>query len=145
MSIRTPLAAATVAVGLVAALAPTAQAAPRAGIQGDTQVIADCQHATQVPRKVLSACGDADEYARITDWRSWTRHQARGSGTLVVNDCEPTCAAGTFRRYPATFSLHRVRTGPTGTRLFTRLGVTWVQGGEQRNTTLPLPTAPLGG
>jgi hypothetical protein len=144
MSIRTPLAVAAAAAALALA-APAAQAAPSTGIRGDTQVIADCQHATQVPRKILSACGDANEYAKVTDWRSWTRHQARGSGVLVVNDCEPTCAAGTFRRYPATFSLHRVRTGPDGTRVFTRLGVTWVQGGEQRNATLPLLKAPIGG
>lgn len=145
MSTRTLAAAVAAAAALVAPGAAHAGPAPERGVQGDTEVIADCQHATQVPRKVLPACGDANEYARVTDWRSWTRHQARGSGTFVVNDCTPTCAAGTFRRYPATFSLHRVRTGADGTRLFTRLGVTYVRGGEQRNVTLALPRTPLGG
>lgn len=138
---------------LVAALAlagPAASAAPATptptptGVRGHTEVIGDCQHATQTPRQVISACGDLNSVAVITHYDSWTGHQARGAGVFKVNPCTPDCAHGTLVRYPATFGLHRVVTTKDGTRLFTRLGITYVENGEQHDVTLVLPTAPVG-
>ncbi|MXG89201.1 hypothetical protein [Nocardioides flavescens] len=126
------------------ATAHAASAAPAPGVEGQTQVVANCTAYRQTPRRVIGACADAGAIAVVRDWTSWTAHQARGTGTWVVNTCEPDCAAGDVERYPATFSLHRVRT-VDGTRVFTRLGVTYVEGGEQRNETVALPRTPIGG
>ena len=119
---------------------PSAQPAGETG--GKTHVIADCVHRTVKPRKVIATCGDAGVYAVVKRYGSWRAQQAWGSGRLHLNDCDPSCAEGTFHSYRATFRFHRVvdtRRGP----LFTRLGVTWIQGGEEKNAEYSLPRRPL--
>jgi hypothetical protein len=145
MTISTRLLAAVLATPLALTATATAHAAPGGqGVQGDTQVVAGCTAYKQVPRRVIGACADAGAIAVVKDWSSWTAHQARGEGTWIVNTCEPNCAAGDVERHPATFSLHRVRS-VDGTKVFTRLGVTYVEDGEQRNETVALPRTPIGG
>ena len=132
-----------VAVALAGALVvPASTSAEPARETGKTHVIADCVHRTVKPRKVIATCGDANVYAVVKRYGSWRAQQAWGSGRLHMNDCDPSCAEGTFHSYRATFRFHRVvdtRHGP----LFTRLGVTWMQGGEQQNAEYSLPRRPL--
>lgn len=133
---------ATAAVVLAATIAVLPGGATAARAPQQTRVIADCVHRTVEPRKVISACADANEYAVVKRYGSWGDQEAWGSGRLHLNDCKPTCAGGTMRSYKATFRFHRVvetRHGP----LFTRLGVTYIKGGEQHDTQLSLPRRPL--
>jgi hypothetical protein len=141
----------TTAVATAAALTalllpmPVTHAGTTAGTApaGPTRVISDCVHTRVKPHKIVSACGDGNEWAFIKDYGSWGRKQAWGHGRLHLNDCDPSCAEGTMRSYQATFRLHRVvRTEEHG-RLFTRLGVTYLKGGEQHNVELALPRRPL--
>jgi hypothetical protein len=143
MNIRTTTLSVLSAAALCAPTAASAGTPNPDAIEGHTQVVANCTTYKQVPRKVVGACGDLNTVAIVRDWTTWTGHQARGKGTLVVNDCTPDCASGTFHRYPATFGLRKVVTTADGTRVFSRLGVTYVMGGEPRNTTIALPTTPL--
>jgi hypothetical protein len=39
-------------------------------------------------------------------WASWTSTQAKGTGTVLANDCNPDCASGHYRHDPATIHLH---------------------------------------
>jgi hypothetical protein len=134
-------------LGAAALIAPLILVAPPATYAGSqpaqlTRVIADCVHPTVEPRQVFAACGDANEWAVIKRYGSWRTNQAWGSGRLFRNDCDPTCADGTVRSYRATFRFHRVvetRRGP----LFTRLGVTYMQGGEEHDVELTLPRRPI--
>ena len=133
------LATAAVVLAATIAVLPDSSAAP---VPQQTRVIADCVHRSVEPHKVISACADANEYAVVKRYGSWDNKQAWGSGRLHLNDCKPTCAGGTMRSYKATFRFHRVvdtRRGP----LFTRLGVTYVKGGEQHDTQLALPRRSL--
>jgi hypothetical protein len=65
--------------------------------QGRTFVINNCRHRITIrPRYILFACGDGAFYVRAMDWRSWHPFRAVGHGTFHQNDCDPSCAEGTF-------------------------------------------------
>jgi hypothetical protein len=108
------------------------------------KVIGDCQHAKASPRSITPACGDGNLVLKVKGYGDRSARELLGHGVLRVNDCEPSCAEGTWQRYPVTFGLRKPVTGADGTRLFSRLDVTWVPDGEQENLHLRLPTAPLG-
>jgi hypothetical protein len=57
------------------------------------------------PRSIVIACGDGNFYFDRLEWTSWTATRARGRGAANLNDCDPTCVAGHFHRYPATVTL----------------------------------------
>jgi hypothetical protein len=133
----------TVLASLVLGLTLAPSGAQAAGLQGTPKVVADCQHLSRTPHRVVAACADLNSYAKVTHWSTWSARRATGEGTWVVNTCKPDCASGTFKRYSATFGLYRARRNADGATVFTKLGVTYVKGGEQHNVMLPLPTAPL--
>ena len=130
-----------VAVALAAALlAPVSatSAHPARQTAEKTRVIADCVHRSIEPRKIVATCADGGVYAVVRSYGSWRRAQALGEGRLHMNDCDPSCAEGTFHSYKATFRLYRVVSTSHGP-LFTRLGVTYVQGGEEHDAHYVLP------
>ncbi|MEP9362575.1 hypothetical protein ABLE68_06380 [Nocardioides sp. CN2-186] len=136
---RSLASAAFVLAATVAALPASATAAPA---EPQTRVIADCVHRKVEPRTVVPFCADGNVWAVIKRYGSWGHQVAWGSGRLHMNDCDPSCSAGTVHSYQATFRLYRVvetRSGP----MFTRLGVTYVKGGEQKNVHYSLPKNPL--
>lgn len=45
------------------------------------------------------------------DWVSWTHRQAVGEGVVWTDDCEPSCAEGTWHGYPTRVVAFRVRRG----------------------------------
>jgi hypothetical protein len=139
------LASAAVVVAPLVTTAATAPAEARdtATTSDQTLVIGDCHHLTFEPRKIIPACADLNDFAIVKQYDSWTLHQARGSGTFVLNDCKPDCASGHFHRYAATFSLHKVVKKEDGSRVFSRLGVTYVRHGHQVDLILGLPTTPV--
>ena len=53
------------------------------------------------PGSFTLACADGNSYLSHLTWSSWTGTSAHGTGTQLVNDCVPYCAAGKFRSYPA--------------------------------------------
>jgi len=103
------------------------------------QVLADCLTPSRRPRAITITCADANTTLTRAQWKRWGLLSARGSGTLVVNDCTPNCAAGHFHRYPVTDRLHRVVH-----RMFSRLTVHLVHPvkGMQRTQTFQLSTRP---
>jgi hypothetical protein len=55
---------------------------------------------TCLPRYSCWLSGDATAYLSDTTWSSWTTSAATGKGTLGLNDCTPSCAAGHFVLVP---------------------------------------------
>jgi hypothetical protein len=110
----------------LAVLVPQAGAAsdpaPTAA-QNRVLLIYNCEQGKYKPSTVIVTCADANFRVRGIDWSSWTGQQARGGGTALVNDCDPNCAAGTFRRYPIRLRAFRPRQtgGCVPGSLFTRL------------------------
>jgi hypothetical protein len=58
--------------------------------------------------RLLSLSGDGSVEARVT-WTTYGRHLAKGRGQVLLDNCNPDCANGTYRGYGARFSLFAVR------------------------------------
>jgi hypothetical protein len=69
----------------------------------------DCQQNVYKPKSFVVTCADANFEVRKVKYSSYGEKVARGTGTARINDCEPNCAAGTFKKYPVRFKLSRVR------------------------------------
>jgi hypothetical protein len=83
---------ATVSLALLTLLlgAVPASAAPR------TYVTHNCLHVTIRPAFIMFACADGGFYMTEGDWTTWHRWRATGHGLFHQNDCDPSCAGGTF-------------------------------------------------
>jgi hypothetical protein len=92
-------------------------------------VVADCASAepfrlsTQPPSIVLACADDGIRVEGLT-WADWTASGATGHGTLLENQCVPSCAAGKFAKYPVAVRLSVVKSSAEGP-WFSRLTVTW--------------------
>lgn len=60
-------------------------------------------------------------------WTRWTAHGALGTGFNQLNNCTPSCAGGTFRRYPVKIEMWRPRK-LGATLVFTRLTIFYKNG-----------------
>ncbi len=91
--------------------APVSQPVPATGPAGeisgpnaDTTFIAECTADSRVrrPDAYVLACADGNEFLEQLTWSDWGEPRATATGTLVYNDCSPTCAAGKDVEVPAT-------------------------------------------
>ncbi|CAL9614614.1 hypothetical protein SUDANB120_05722 [Streptomyces sp. enrichment culture] len=131
------VAVAGAAVALAAATAfPAAAAAPtaapaRAPVPAPTPppvVVVDCFGEPQVrPEEYLLACGDGNNRLVGLRWTDWGAKTAAATGTDMVNDCRPYCAAGRFRPYPVKVTLSAPEPWPDrpGTTRFTQIRLTF--------------------
>lgn len=85
-------------------------------------VLVGCERVPHVrPSSVVIACADGNFFFKGIRWRTWGPGGASGSGTAVLNDCTPYCAAGHFHSYPATIALSHVVTCKKGRREFSTI------------------------
>ena len=90
--------------GLTLGLAGSARATPaRPNVPPVQTVVFDCpaQHAMIRPKTFILTCADGNALFDKLSWSSWTPGLASATGSLVLNDCTPYCAAGHFHSYPA--------------------------------------------
>jgi len=73
------------------------------------------------PSELLLACGDGTESFTVARWTRWNRRSARAVGTAEVNDCTPSCVAGTVHQYRGAIVLLDRPRRCDGRMLFTRL------------------------
>lgn len=142
--------AATIACGIAGttiAAAPAALAAssaPAARPAVSKVVIVTCAGTGAVrPVRYVIACGDGADFLKGLTWAYWNT-RAPGSGKDVINNCKPSCVAGTFHSYPVRVLLWRVRLWANhgGKRRFTRMTLTYLRTippGLHRTRTIPLP------
>ena len=86
------------------------------------------------PSWISLACADGNSGAQDLAWTSWTDTTAVGTGEFFENHCVPSCAAGTFGYYPATFSLSGVVQTVVGP-LFSEMSVAYEGTGPQGERT----------
>ncbi|MFB7462452.1 hypothetical protein ACFCZ1_02900 [Streptomyces sp. NPDC056224] len=128
------------AAALVAATVPASArsgAAPTPTPPPGTVVVADCFAQAQVrPEEYLLACGDGNNRLVGLRWDTWGRRTATATGTDMVNDCRPYCAAGRFRSYPVKVSLSKPEPWPehAGVKRFTMIRLVYTD-------TAPSPVA----
>ncbi|WP_030776770.1 hypothetical protein [Streptomyces sp. NRRL F-2664] len=102
---------------LTAAAALTATALPAAATPTPTPtpqpVVLDCSSKPHIrPEEYLLACGDGNNRLINLHWHTWGTKTATATGTDLVNDCRPYCAAGRFRPYPVTVTLSNPQPWP---------------------------------
>ena len=122
---------------LAAAGAPAALAAPNT-------VVNNCGSASARPAEMVLTCADANSSLTKLTWSSWTNGNAKGSGTYLENDCEPTCVAGTVHSYPAEVQLGKPRK-QGAKRVFSEVTIAFPQGGPGKITKMMLPLEPYSG
>lgn len=124
MRIMRVAAVALLGIGMAAGsltVASPASAAPRTSVN-------NCGTLEVKPADLVLACADANSMLTDLRWTGWSNGRARGVGTYEVNDCEPTCVAGTTREYRVKVRLDQPKV-QSGTRVFTRVVVAYVKSG----------------
>jgi hypothetical protein len=61
-----------------------------------------------VARLPVLYIGESTVFVKTPHWSRWSASSASTRGTLWVDSCTPNCAAGKYRRYPATVRLSGV-------------------------------------
>ena len=90
---------------VVAALAFVLLAAVPAGGASPTYVTHNCQGTKIEPQMIMFACGDGGYYVDHLQWSGWFRKSATATGVYHMNDCDPSCAGGTFHTRRGTLTL----------------------------------------
>ena len=75
---------------------------PPASVDTSIRVYADCTSPSFEPTGIRVTCADAGWVLEDLVWTSWTSARATATGTLVYNDCTPSCAEGHFHQVPGT-------------------------------------------
>lgn len=110
--------AAMTAAVLPASAAPSpytgaAASSARVPVAEDPVVVVDCFSQAQMrPQEYLLACGDGNNRLVGLRWDTWGPGSATATGTDMVNDCRPYCAAGRFHAYPVTVTLGNPQAWP---------------------------------
>ncbi len=108
---------------------------PTAAAEGDTVVITCVGTSVVKPKQIVITCADAGVSVVKITWSTWTPNRATGRGTLAWNTCLPEdCASGIVQKYRARITLGRVASGP-GVTAFTRMTLTFPQGGPAATET----------
>lgn len=102
----TPVLCGAVAALIFSAAPRPAHPGPRlTAASAAAPVTLSCQGQPQTrPASMLLACADGNASLTGLRWASW-RGTAQGTGTFAVNGCTPSCAAGSFHRFPAQVTL----------------------------------------
>src|SRR6185437_1877616 len=138
------LATAASAATAVVLVAGPASAGPTASA-GSQVILVNCNGGGLVkPATYDVGCMPSQEFVSGLSWTSW-KSTAYGSGTLKVNNCTPSCAAGHFVRFPILVVLWRAVPQPhhASQKYFSRL--TWIFTGKRPSVvhtpaqTLTLP------
>lgn len=103
------------------AIATPATAAPRTSVN-------HCGQLEVKPADLVLSCADASTMLTDLRWTRWSNGSAKATGSYEVNDCSPTCVAGTTREYRAkvTLSVPKVQAGK---RVFTKATITFTKAG----------------
>lgn len=97
--------------------------AAQAGPAASSAVLYNCGTAQVKPSQFTVACADGNAYLTRLHWVSW-QNVAFATGTEVINNCFPYCAAGKFYRFPVLVSAWRPEARPSHAgRYFTRMTV----------------------
>jgi hypothetical protein len=123
--------------------APSAMPLGQAIAQTRTYVTNDCLRVKIMPSYIMFTCADGGFYMTQGDWSTWHRYRAVGSAVFHRNDCNPSCAGGTFHGSRGQIVLHRrTRCPDLRRRVFTRATITLdgrLLGRHRYRAQLPCP------
>jgi hypothetical protein len=70
-------------------------------------IVNDCYYVVSRPAHI-DWCGNTSDRFRRLSWSKWAAREARARGILLYDDCNPSCADGSYHRAKATVRLHDV-------------------------------------
>jgi len=108
--------------------AGAARAAQAARLPVAYNGVSGWQHGQVRPHVIY--LGGSTAFLRIARWSRWTGASAAGDAVLWVDTCQPTCAAGHYRTYPATVRLSRAA-DRAGAGFFSRMRLRYEHGGPR--------------
>jgi hypothetical protein len=134
----------TAVTGTTTAAASPAGTGGAAAVRVHTRVLRDCVHPKREPARIIVTCGDGNVRAIQLHWWRWGARWAAGRGYMYINTCKPSCAGGTFKKYPARVTLTRPKASNVG-KLFSKLTATFTHRSpfHARKHTWTLLTKPL--
>jgi len=98
--------------------------------------ITDCNIAASRPKLLTLTCGDGNTALQGLRWSSFGGQIAHASGKLVMNTCEPNCAAGKDVSYPVSAKASEPRNCRKGVRVYNRLTLTFTGRAPKRSASL---------
>lgn len=126
---------------------PSTTTVPPATVDRAIEVYGDCQTPSLEPASIILTCADAGVVVQDLHWSSWTASGAVAVGTLVYNDCTPSCAEGHFHDVPdTTITLSVPVKDPSGQLVWSEIQENpeppGYQTGPYHGGPQPLPTQP---
>jgi hypothetical protein len=116
--------AAAIVVAVPASAKPAAPAAPTAPTSSPSVVLVQCNGTAVVKPTSYDPpfCMPSSQFISGLSWTSW-KSNAFGAGTLKVNSCNPSCAAGKYDKFPILVVLWGAKSWPhhSGRQYFSRL------------------------
>jgi hypothetical protein len=92
-------------------------AGPAAG--GTTEFVyapKDCTKPKIEPKRITLTCADDGVQLKRMGWDDWNAPKVKGQGRLLVNDCDPNCAAGDIDKYKVKVTLLNIKRYTCGGR-----------------------------
>ena len=68
----------------------------------------DCDMPVQKPQSLTLTCADGGMRLEELMWAVWDKNGAVGYGTYLENDCQPSCAEGTYSETPVYVTVSKL-------------------------------------
>ena len=73
---------------------------PPPGVDSEDVYVFDCETVDRKPESLTNSCADFGVAVWKIKWSRWSANTAEGSGIFRANNCEPSCAEGSFFEIP---------------------------------------------
>lgn len=83
-----------------------------------------CGGTMKTKPSMIITSGDSSMFVKVTSWSAWGSPTAYGTGTLEIDDCNPTCVQGTFTGHPATVTLTGLTPYAGGKQAYAEMAIT---------------------
>jgi len=106
--------------------------------------ITNCNGAASRPKLVTLTCGDGNTVLKALSWSRFGGASAHGTGTFVMNSCEPNCAQGKDLSYKVSVTASSPRKCKRGVRVYDKVALQFTgrapkSSGRLKNWTLGCP------
>ena len=83
---------------------------PPAGVDPKDVYVFDCETVDRKVESLTTFCADFGIAVWKIKWSMWSANGAEGSGIYMANDCEPSCAEGSYLEVPVNVYLSDLTT-----------------------------------
>jgi hypothetical protein len=83
---------------------------PPAGVDPKDVFVFDCETVDRKVESLTTFCADFGIAVWKIKWSMWSANGAEGSGIYMANDCEPSCAEGSYLEMPVNVYLSDLTT-----------------------------------